>query len=339
MQESFFDRWLSLAGVRHTEPYSEQAYAGMPFHTLFRLSKLLQSYGMDTQGLHLADKSEITALKPPFAAVMINGGVALVASTANGTARCYDAADGKESTMPLKDFEEAWTGDVLLATPGPAACEPHYGAHRLAAVMTQLRDAGVWVCLAAVFIYTFVVHGLEGRWYTVAITLLDICGLALSFMLVQKTQGVKSRIADRVCGVLQAGGCDDILATKASTFFGIFHWSEVGLAYFGVSLAALLLFPQHIAWLALFNALCLPYTVWSITYQRFVARRWCTMCVGVQCTLWLLFFCYLAGGCFHGAWPLGPGFFILGATYAGTLLALNKFSPKTLNHGNDSSRA
>ena len=337
---SFFNRWLELAGVRHTTTYSDEAYDGMPFSTLFGLSKLLLSYGMETSGLHLADKDELDKLKAPYAAVMQDGSVVLVSSAVAGSVNYAEATDGSEKTIPRDRFAAEWTGDVLIAEPGPAACEPHYGAHRLAEVMTAARDVGVWVCLAAVFVYIFIVHGLEGRWYTVAITLLDIAGLALSFMLVQKTQGVKSHIADRVCGVLQAGGCDDILATKASTFFGIFHWSEVGMAYFGLSLAALLLFPQHIGSLALINALCLPYTVWSITYQRFVARRWCTMCVGVQCTLWLLFFCYLGGGCFREAWPLHPAFFVLGATYLGTLLALNKYSPKISNNGsNNSSRA
>lgn len=82
--------------------------------------------------------------------------------------------------------------------------------------MTRLRNIGVWIALAAVFIYMFIAHGLEGRWYTVLLTLFDIGGLTLSFMLVQKTAGVHTLIHDHVCGVLQKGGCDDILATRAS---------------------------------------------------------------------------------------------------------------------------
>ena len=50
------------------------------------------------------------------------------------------------------------------------------------------------------------------------------------------------------------------------------------------------------------------------------------MCVGVQATLWLLFFTYLAGGCFHGSWPPHLSFFALGAVYIAALLFFNKYS-------------
>ena len=127
--------------------------------------------------------------------------------------------------------------------------------------------------------------------------------------------------------MLQKGGCDSILELKASKFFGIFSWSEVGFTYFSVSLLALLVFPQWICYLALCNACCLPFTFWSIWYQRFKAHKWCTLCVSVQATLWLLFFCYLCGGWFRGAFPLRIEFFVLGVTYVTVLMALNRIMP------------
>ena len=130
-----------------------------------------------------------------------------------------------------------------------------------------------------------------------------------------------------MCRVLQEGGCDSVLETKASSFFGIFSWSEVGFAYFSVSLSCLLVFPQWIGYLALCNLLCLPFTFWSIWYQKFRARVWCTLCVSVQCSLWLLFFCYLAGGWLKDMFPLKIEFFVLGLSYLAVLLALNRLLP------------
>ena len=119
-----------------------------------------------------------------------------------------------------------------------------------------------------------------------------------------------------------------MLETKASSFFGIFSWSEVGFTYFSVSLLALLIFPQWICYLAACNILCLPFTFWSIWYQKFRARNWCTLCVSVQATLWLLFFCYLGGGWIAGIFPLRIEFFVLGVTYAVVLMALNRILPR-----------
>ena len=175
---SLFSDWLQALGVRHTCGYSDRQYARMPFRTLFGLSKLLQSYGVDARGYAIADKGEIAELKPPFVA-------------------------------------QTQTGDMV--------------------------------------------------------------------------------IVERV-------------------------------------------YPNRIHDLALINACCLPYTVWSITYQRFVAHHWCTLCVGVQATLWLLFFCYLFGGSFSGAWPPHISFFALGAVYVAALLVLSKYSNliKYLHDDNDS---
>lgn len=321
---TIFTDWLRLLGVPCTEAYSDRRFRDMSFPTLFGLGKLMQCYGIGTRGVRLTDKSAIGILPVPFAAPMLDGETVIVTSAT--PAGIDYLTQGQRQHAAAGTFTNAWSGAALLASPSAAASEPCYRRHRFAEIMTRMRDTGVWIALAAVFLYMFVAHGLEGRWYTVALTLLDIGGLVLSFMLVQKTAGVRTRIQDHVCGVLQKGGCDDILATRASTFLGIFHWSEVGMSYFGVSLATLLLFPDRMADLALVNVCCLPYTLWSIAYQRFVARRWCTLCVGVQITLWLLFFCYLGGGCLRGAWPPHIGFFALGAVYIAALLVLNKYS-------------
>lgn len=126
-----------------------------------------------------------------------------------------------------------------------------------------------------------------------------------------------------------------MLEQKASTFFGIFGWSEVGFSYFTVSLLTLLVFPQYAGYLALINLCCLPFTLWSIWYQRFRAHAWCTLCVSVQGLLWLQFFCWLGGGFYHGLFPLRIQFFVLGATYVAALLLLNRLSPLATKVGDD----
>ena len=118
-----------------------------------------------------------------------------------------------------------------------------------------------------------------------------------------------------------------MLETGASSFFGIFSWSEVGLTYFSVSLLSILMFPASIIYVAACNVCCLPFTVWSIWYQRFRAKAWCTLCVSVQCTLWLLFFSYLAGGWLKDLFPLKPDIFVLVAVYGFVLLGMNRIIP------------
>lgn len=325
---TIFTDLLGQLGVRFTPEYANRQFEAMSFKSLFGLSQLLKSYGVESEGLVLSDKSEIEKLTPPFIA-QTSGGLVIATSIGNGSIGYL--SQGVEERMPLQEFEKAWTGTVFLAFPTERAGEPEYCAHREAMFFTKVRNVGLVVGLAALFCYLFVSNGIYRHVSTVLLTLLDLGGLYLTYLLVQKSLKIHNKAADNVCRVLQEGGCDSILETKASKFFGIFGWSEVGFTYFSVSLLCLLMFPEWICYLALCNACCLPFTVWSIWYQKFRAKVWCTLCVSVQTTLWLSFFCYLGGGWFDGVLPLRIEFFVLGVTYVTVLFLLNRILPRFEN--------
>lgn len=325
---TIFTDLLGQLGVRFTPEYANRQFEAMSFKSLFGLSQLLKSYGVESEGLVLSDKSEIEKLTPPFIA-QTSGGLVIATSIGNGSIGYL--SQGVEERMPLQEFEKAWTGTVFLAFPTERAGEPDYCAHREAMFFTKVRNVGLVVGLAVLFCYLFVSNGIYRHVSTVLLTLLDLGGLYLTYLLVQKSLKIHNKAADNVCRVLQEGGCDSILETKASKFFGIFGWSEVGFTYFSVSLLCLLMFPEWICYLALCNACCLPFTVWSIWYQKFRAKVWCTLCVSVQTTLWLSFFCYLGGGWFDGVLPLRIEFFVLGVTYVTVLFLLNRILPRFEN--------
>lgn len=189
-----------------------------------------------------------------------------------------------------------------------------------------MQSSSKWILATAalcVFLYFFISRQVYEHLSTILLTVFDCAGLYFSYLLLQKSLGIHSAAGDHVCGVLEKGGCDSIMSMKVSKLFGVFSWSEVGFGYFGISLITLLVIPHMWPYLALCNVCCLPYTFWSIWYQRFRAHKWCTLCVGVQSTLWILFFCYLAGGWFRGIFPLKTDFFILIAVYVSAVLFIN----------------
>ena len=322
--DTLLSHWLEALGVPFTPGYTDRRFNSMPFPTLFGLKKLLAEYGVESEGLRLADPSELCRLTPPFVA-STKGGFVIVTSTGPDTVDYITRGVGE--AIPLDEFVKVWDGNVFLAYPTDDSKEPHHGLH---ARVEFFDHAKKWVLMAAVILlfgYLFVTQRLYASWSTILVCLFDIGGLWLTYQLVRKSLHIKSAAADRVCGVLEAGGCDSILETDASKFFGLFGWSEVGFAYFSVSLLGLLMFPEWIRYLALCNLLCLPFSFWSIWYQKFRAKAWCTLCVSVQASLWLLFFCYLGGGWLKGLFPLQIEFFVLGLTYVAVLLGLNALMP------------
>ncbi len=328
--------YLTAFGVPHTDEYGATNYEAMPFKTLFGLSKLLEKYGVTSEGYDLTDKSELTSLTPPF-----------LASTPGGIVIVTDVADGEVSYLsrgvwekaPVDEFTSAWDGRVLLSYPSAGACEPDYTKHRRIDLAMRSKGFVLACSVVLIVIYLFVSNGLWRHASTILLTLINGGGIYLTYLLVQKSLNIKSKAADRVCSVIQAGGCDSILATSASKFFGIFGWSEVGFSYFTVSLMTMLLFPSMLPWLALCNVCCLPFTVWSIWYQRFRAKHWCTLCVCVQGSLWLLFFCYLCGGWLKEAWPPALSLIALGLSYLAVMLGLNAIMPLIQKNQNNETNA
>lgn len=323
-EPTLFSDFLEALKVPHTLSYSSRAYRAMPFRSLFGLQKLLLAYGIESEGLQLADKSEITALPVPFLA-KLPGGMVIVTDTAPDSIGYISR--GVPQKVPAADFIGAWTGIAFMAYPDAKSIEPDYSRHRTFELLEQAKS--VVLVLAAVFLlgYFFISNDLWRHPSAWLLVLFNLAGLFFTYHLVQKSANIRSATADRVCNTLQKGGCDSVLKSKASKFFGLFGWSEVGFAYFSVSLGAMLMFPQTLGNLALCNACCLPFTLWSIWYQKTRAKAWCTLCVSVQATLWCLFFCYLGGGWFRSEPVAGTSLLVLGAAYVAALLGLNKLMP------------
>lgn len=318
---SIFSDFLAELEVPHTVSASDAAFEGMNFQSLFGFSRLLNSYGIDAQAYRLSDKSSVAAVPPPYIA-QLNDGFVIVTGFDNDavTYKCRE----KVHTKPKEEFVNSMTGVVLLAYPGENAGEPDYSKHRFFEIASAVKLWLLIICASALAVFGFVEAGLWKNLSTIFLTLVNFAGIGVTWLLILKSLKVSSGSADKICGILKEHGCDTVLEQKASKFFGLFGWSEVGFTYFTLSTLYLFLFPQYISALALINGCCLPFTVWSIWYQRFRLHTWCTLCVITQCLLWLQFFCYLSGGFWSGVFDNIVPLIAMGAGYVAGLMALNR---------------
>lgn len=322
---SLLSDFLAALGVPHTTAYADRAFASMSFKSLFGFSRQLKAYGVDSVAARWDDKSCLVSIPTPFLAQMSDGAFVIVEQIDGdkGPVRFRCRHNG-ESQLPMADFERKWNGLTLLAYPSENAAEPDLTAHRFTEFTTAAKKWILLLCAAILFVAALVSTHLWTRLSTVFLILVDLAGLGVTWLLILKSLKVSSRSADRICGIMQDHGCDTVLEKKASSFYGIVSWSEVGLSYFGISTLVLFLFPQSIGWLALVNLCCLPFTFWSIWYQRFRIHTWCTLCVTTQALLWLQAGCYLWAGAWHTTWPLTWSTAVLVAAYGAALLALNR---------------
>ena len=74
------------------------------------------------------------------------------------------------------------------------------------------------------------------------------------------------------------------------------YQSEIGIGYFISNVLIIIIFPSLYPYAVIINVCSLPYTLWSIWYQKFKINQWCTLCLIIQCILWVLFFYNLLMG-------------------------------------------
>lgn len=306
---SLFSNFLTALGVSHTESFSSEAFAAMTFKSVFGLTKLLQSYGVDSETLRFSDKAEGYADLPvPFLA-QLDGCFAIVTAKTTDTMTFSTLTDPPGSTMGRKDFLDRWTGVALIAYPTSASREPDLAAHRRTELLRSVLKPAMALSAAILLLGLGFYGGLFAHVATALLLAFNLVGAYVSFMLVQKSAGIHTASADKVCSIIERTGCNTVLATSASKLCGAVSWSAVGLGYFSTNIIALLLAPESIHALALLNICCLPFSFWSVWYQHQRAGAWCTLCLIVQATLWAIFLTDLLGRLI--AWPPVEGHLLL----------------------------
>lgn len=325
---TLFSDFLILLGVPHTAAYSDMRFKAYPSkHTFTALQDLLAEYAVLSTLTSVTDK-DLSGLKCPFVA-RTSGGFMIVESVSPTTVTAMTKGS-RRVVMPVADFKAAWTGDALTADPMKIASEPDYALHRRKCLANMLFRCALVAISLFLALYFFITNHIGSSWSATVALILLAGGIYVTHLLVLKESHVDSGAADALCGVIEKAGCSTVLASGGSAFLGVIPWAEVGLTYFSVSFLALLIFPwATLPYLAVIGACCLPYTIWSVLYQKFKAKAWCTMCLTVQTIFWLLFFTYLAGGDFHGLTPLRWNVIILMlASYGLFISAIHLLIPR-----------
>ena len=121
---------------------------------------------------------------------------------------------------------------------------------------------------------------------------------------------------------LKSSDCNGTLDSQASHFLGI-SWSVFGLGYFLSAILFIALLPQYVIYAETLNIIALPYTAWSVWYQKFRVKQWCALCLSVQATVWITFLISLfAIGMDFNQWDLFD-FTTIGCVYGLVILSLH----------------
>lgn len=321
MKVNYLMMTLSALGVKYTNEYAERLFRENPDkNNFFGLSYMLSTYGIDCKGYRVEDKGSVH-LETPFVA-QAETGFRVVVEIKRGKVK-YRDEEGWQ-IVPEEAFLKTWTGNVLLVKKTGLAIEPHYEINRRTARtkrITTMFAAGLSLVL---FVGRMIVLASSLTPAMCGYIMLSVLGLFISVLLLQRQLHIENGLGDKICGMFKGGGCEEAsMSAAAKTVFNV-SWSEVGVGYFLSNIVLLSLSIDIISVLGVLNLLSLPYTLWSLWYQKARVRHWCVLCVFIQIILWGLFLVYGLGGLYHT--PLRPEVFLALPFYALTILCVHHYA-------------
>lgn len=289
-----FTSILSLLGVKYTNRYANKYFNEHPHkHNMLGFSEMLTHYNVFNKGIKVEDKEDIYSFSSPFIAHIDNEFVTIESISRKDVV--YYSHRNK-MIIPTKDFLIIWTGIALLVETNETSIEPDYKQHRYEDLINYTQRTLLLFAGIAISGIGFIQSNIYQSLGLILILLLNLIGVFISYLLVQKQFRTHSGMADEICSLFVQSNCNDLLNTPAANFLGIIGWSEIGFSYFLSNIFILLFTPHLIFYLVLLNILTLPYSFWSVWYQKSKAKTWCPLCLIVQSLLWILFFTCLFFG-------------------------------------------
>jgi hypothetical protein len=232
---------------------------------------MLSDYGVENKGTKIENKEEyIYNIEVPFIAHF--GGNFVIVYQIDSVKVCC-LWNGKKMSLPITDFFNAWSGIILLAEPSENAIEPHYKEHKKKELLNLFRTITCSASVCLLLILAFFKNALFTNIGICLLSLLNLIGVYTGYLLVLKQLHIHSEYADKICSLFKQSDCNDVPESKAAKLWGTFGWSEIGFGYFIANTLILLFLPHFISYLSIINILVLPYSLWSIWYQKAKAKQ------------------------------------------------------------------
>jgi hypothetical protein len=286
---------LSLLKVKYTKSFSEKLYNEHPDKdSLWGLSKILLKYGIESLGLKLNEKEALLSLDVPLISVYENQFIVIYKITPNSIYYIYNR-EKKEKT--IENFLIDWTKLVLIIESDENSMEPDYNVHRKEElVRTAEKVLLLFTCIVSGSILYIKNLFFNSLWVSLLI-IINMLGVYVSYLLLQKQVHIHNRYVDKICHSIKSGNCNSVLNSSAAKLWGIFSWSEIGFTYFIFNI--ILIFTKFQTWVVIVNIIALPYSFWSVWYQKFKVKQWCLLCLIVQFLLWAICIVNLSFHCIH----------------------------------------
>lgn len=296
---------LKQLGVKVTDTTVNETILSHPdAPSLLSISESLRQWDVENTAVKV-DKNQLEEY--PFPLLAYTRGQFYVLTDHTPHTISYIDDKGKNHEEVKGGFLNNWDGIGLAVQALPGAGEKDYTIKKKKENQEALIIpviAGMMLILGAGAAYLFaqVYSAILITGYSLLL-LVKLAGVIVTGLLLWYEIDKHNPALQKICsGSSQVSNCSAILGSSKSKLFNIISWSEIGFFYFAGSFLSLLINPALLYTMAWLNVLALPYIIFSLSYQGFVVRQWCRLCVAVQALLLGEFIVSYSSGILR--WPL-----------------------------------
>lgn len=315
-------------GVNYTPHWLSEQVAISPYmESMYGLGTMLSRYNVGNECVRFDDKSALHSARKPCVVVFGHTFAIVTGADADFVTMTIAADKGepRDVKVPWGDFAREWSGVAMLVTADANSGEPDYAAHRRAGRLARFKRLALTGGVAVAVSLALLTNPLTSWWAWWLLLVVNAAGMGVAYMLLQKQLHIPNRLADGLCSLARESHCEEVTESDGASLLGLVKLSEVGGAFFTVNTAALLFAPQVLWPLAMVAACVLPFTLWSVWYQKFKVGSWCVLCLCTLALMWAQAALYLFGGAYAMPAVVNlTGAATLLAAYAVAVLALNR---------------
>lgn len=275
-------QYLKAIGAKVTEETVEETLKNHPdYPSLLAASDALNEWNIENVAIRVKPE-QLSELPTPFLTFLnTNHGIFVLVKSIKD-----DAIEWVHTTEGIKrektdDFLKKWDGVVLMAETKTDSGEKNFIENRKKEILNNLRIPLLLIGTSLLIINLFYLN-FTTDWHYNALLFTKFAGIVVSGLLLWQSIDKNNPFINNLCQAGDKANCNAILNSNAAQVTTWLSWSEVGFFYFGGGFLALLINPNSMFLLWGIGATALFYTFWSIYYQAFVAKQWCTLCLSIQ---------------------------------------------------------
>lgn len=321
IKPEFFKTLFNILNIRYTTAYLSELVANTPYNdSLYGISAILSEYNISNHCVKFTDKHDLSNLDTPCIVIYF-GNFSIITEVT--TDQITLSVNNQYINVPYPDFINAWNGIALLVTHSDNSKEPNYARNQITTRQNSVKRIGIALCI--LFMVTLCFLNAPARVISSTLPLtINILGIIISVFLLQKQLQIPNKIADKICGLAKESHCETITESDGASLFGLVKLSEVGFGFFLTNTITLIAFPQSSFWLAVYAVCVLPFSFWSIWYQKYKAKSWCVLCLTTLALMWLQAGAYLLTESYSTPNMNWMTPIMIGAIYVLTVLLTNK---------------